>query len=383
MGLSTSRAHFATGAAEVYATYTRSSPPDEPAASTAVPPHASAKRRREDDGNSCDGKMNGVPRFELLGHVLGPGLGAERTRGAGGNGHMAGLDGDLDGDEDPSAELVPVVLTWSFGASAVHVTGEWSGWKGRTEMIRDGNNGFVVVLYLKAGRTYECKFIQDGNWSCNPNLPTKTDSHGNTNNVIDVDTVHAALVYGGGDDDAEAVGSSTLPVDVSGAQNPITARLAAAFSTGPPSPPSSYDQSFVDPATHGVDPPPQPDHCVRDGPARHKNPLTFPASSRSLIDHLYIDPAPAWPSAQPAYLYTAASPESSAYPPPQTLASAFSYKGKIIAATFILATQSSLHPLHPQTQQHQQHQQHSHPPSHEAQSQQSQYDVEVMPQFSI
>jgi len=82
--------------------------------------------------------------------------------------------------------LVPTRISISReGAAVVEIAGLDVGWGRRVPLERDAASGeFVLARGLPAG-SYQYKFIVDGEWLANPDLPT-VDDNGNINNVVDV-----------------------------------------------------------------------------------------------------------------------------------------------------------------------------------------------------
>lgn len=170
-------------------------------------------------------------------------------------------------------DLVPVVLTWNYGGKKVSVTGAWDGWRDKVPMSKDGAV-FILVLYLPCGHKYHYKYLVDENWQCNPSCATETDSEGNTNNTILVQRTEPEFdVADGDDEDVDRVDSVFGPGSLLGAY--------VGSVDGPPSPPSSYNQSVLKTDETSGHPLPLPDIMVpsREGPE---------AVSHVLVDHLFV-----------------------------------------------------------------------------------------------
>lgn len=88
---------------------------------------------------------------------------------------------DDDYDRDT---LIPTVFHWKFPGTLVYVAGAWDGWRRKAALYRNGRE-HLALLYLPMGE-FQCKFFVDDNWQCAPDLPTRTDEYGNTNNIIKV-----------------------------------------------------------------------------------------------------------------------------------------------------------------------------------------------------
>lgn len=222
-------------------------------------------------------------------------------------------------------DVVPVVVEWKFGGSAVAVAGAWDGWRAQTPLHRDAPSApFVAVLYLPLGGAFQFKYLVDGAWQCSPSVPTETDAAGNTNNMLTV-----------------------TPPDLDFAPDAVSP------STSPPrSPQATYDSVIPDAntaASRSSDPPHLPAAAGAD--------LPEPPSSRALIGHLALDggrarPAPMMSAAgrptrliptthqvaQQSALAEARSASDAAaagLPPPTTMAFAFRYKLKVVTAIYV------------------------------------------------
>lgn len=81
-------------------------------------------------------------------------------------------------------KLVPTVITWSHGGADVQVEGSFDRWTKRHTMQKSGKD-YTIVQLLPPG-VYQYKFIVDGQWRHDPNLPSMYDEMGNVNNVMEV-----------------------------------------------------------------------------------------------------------------------------------------------------------------------------------------------------
>lgn len=81
-------------------------------------------------------------------------------------------------------KLVPTVFVWSHGGQDVQLEGSFDNWTQRHAMQRSGKDATLVKL-LSPGM-YQYKFIVDGQWRHDPNLPCMYDNQGNINNVVEV-----------------------------------------------------------------------------------------------------------------------------------------------------------------------------------------------------
>ena len=76
---------------------------------------------------------------------------------------------------------------WKYGGKQVFLAGNFNNWNpAEIELVpADASCEYHhVKVELDPTRTWEFKFIVDGVWRCNLDIPTMTDIHGNTNNVI-------------------------------------------------------------------------------------------------------------------------------------------------------------------------------------------------------
>ena len=81
-------------------------------------------------------------------------------------------------------KLVPTVFLWTHGGTDVQLEGSFDNWTQTHSMQRSGKDATLVKL-LPPGM-YQYKFIVDGQWRHDPNLPCMYDNQGNINNVIEV-----------------------------------------------------------------------------------------------------------------------------------------------------------------------------------------------------
>jgi 5'-AMP-activated protein kinase regulatory beta subunit len=79
---------------------------------------------------------------------------------------------------------VPTVYLWAHGGAHVELEGSFDGWSARHALQRSGRD-FSLVKLLAPG-VYQYKFIVDGAWRHDPNLPSMYDDAGNVNNVVEV-----------------------------------------------------------------------------------------------------------------------------------------------------------------------------------------------------
>merc|ERR1719334_1674376 len=90
-----------------------------------------------------------------------------------------------------------VTIRWRGKGEEVRVAGEFSGWE-VVDMSKEGDGGtWAVKLNLGPGR-YMYKFVVDGEWIVNQDMPTVNDEQGNQNNLIEVEESDST----GGDSDS-------------------------------------------------------------------------------------------------------------------------------------------------------------------------------------
>ncbi|KAK4791405.1 hypothetical protein SAY86_031818 [Trapa natans] len=88
------------------------------------------------------------------------------------------------GESHPSEEVIPMIITWSFGGNDVAVEGSWDSWTSRKVLQRSGKD-HSILLVLPSG-IYHYRFIVDGEWRYVPDLPHIADDHGRICNILDV-----------------------------------------------------------------------------------------------------------------------------------------------------------------------------------------------------
>ncbi|KAK9279400.1 hypothetical protein L1049_013079 [Liquidambar formosana] len=112
----------------------------------------------------------------------------------------------------PLERGIPIMITWNYGGNDVAVEGSWDNWTVRKTLQISGKD-HSILLVLPSG-IYHYKFIVDGEWRYIPDLPFIADEMGHVCNLLDV---HDYV--------------------------PENLESVAEFES-PPSPDSSYSQSF-------------------------------------------------------------------------------------------------------------------------------------------
>ncbi|CAG8742981.1 4158_t:CDS:1, partial [Gigaspora rosea] len=78
------------------------------------------------------------------------------------------------------SNLVPVTFKWSHWGKHVQVAGSFDSpytpWNPIEMTKADGSSDFVITLTLKPNATYSYKFVVDGNWVLDHNVPSHPDS---------------------------------------------------------------------------------------------------------------------------------------------------------------------------------------------------------------
>ncbi|CAG8503165.1 1243_t:CDS:2 [Funneliformis caledonium] len=83
------------------------------------------------------------------------------------------------------SDILPFEFKWKHGGNDVTVTGDFDNWQCTHKMKYNPlSNDFVAVVDIDRTKQHEFKFVVDGMWQPNWDLPTQTDEHGNVNNVI-------------------------------------------------------------------------------------------------------------------------------------------------------------------------------------------------------
>ncbi|KAK7258320.1 hypothetical protein RIF29_23893 [Crotalaria pallida] len=157
--------------------------------------------------------------------------------------------------------LKSVKFTWNHPASNVAIAGSWDNWD-TTEPLQNAGQSFVIVKTLPLG-IYHYRFIVDGYWTHAPQFPSACDVSGLAYNILDLQ-----------DYIPETLGRLSDFED-------------------PPSPPSSYDNIFLDEGEFSKPPPelpPQRPVTIREDNSTSNGPL-FPRPTHLELNHLYIQKA--------------------------------------------------------------------------------------------
>uniref|UniRef100_A0A7N0UZX4 Association with the SNF1 complex (ASC) domain-containing protein n=1 Tax=Kalanchoe fedtschenkoi TaxID=63787 RepID=A0A7N0UZX4_KALFE len=162
---------------------------------------------------------------------------------------------------ESSEQVIPTMITWTYGGNNVAVEGSWDNWACRKTLQRSGKD-HSILLVLPSG-IYHYKFIVDGEWRHAPDLPSIADEMGRVCNLLDVhDYVPENL---------DSVAEFEFPA----------------------SPDSSYSQSYPPDEDYAKEPvivPPQL-HLTVVGEQKHLEELV-PSSEKPqhiMLNHLYIE----------------------------------------------------------------------------------------------
>ncbi|OIW04291.1 hypothetical protein TanjilG_00851 [Lupinus angustifolius] len=159
--------------------------------------------------------------------------------------------------------LKSVRMTWNYPATSVAIAGSWDNWESMEALQNaGGESSFVIVKTLPIG-IYHYRFIVDGYWTHAPHFPSAyvISCHA-YNNILDLQ------VYV-----QETLGRLSDLED-------------------PPSPPSSYNNIFLDEGELSKPPPdlpPQLPLTIREDPSTaSNNPFSHRPPTHVELNHLYI-----------------------------------------------------------------------------------------------
>lgn len=169
--------------------------------------------------------------------------------------------------------LVPTVFTWNYGGYSVYVAGAWDNWKSETPMYKNGNE-YIALVYIPIGE-HQFKFFIDDVWQCAPNMPTRTDEHGNTNNVITVEPKELEF-------------DSNTPLHAGSPPSPLSSYNQSAipeFSADPPTLPPHLESRVLKPLPDDI----SPSVRAMKQSAPHDGTPGETRKARPFISHVYID----------------------------------------------------------------------------------------------
>ncbi|KAK7299815.1 hypothetical protein RJT34_10643 [Clitoria ternatea] len=149
--------------------------------------------------------------------------------------------------------LKRVRITWNHAARHVDIAGSWNNWETTEPLQRVGQN-FVIVKTLPVG-IYHYRFIVDGYVTHAPEFPSASDDSGYGYNILDL--------------------QDYIPE--------IRARLLSNIED-PPSPPSSYDNTFLNEDEFSKPPPELPPQL----PVAIGHEPSSSSDTHLVLNHLYI-----------------------------------------------------------------------------------------------
>ena len=91
-----------------------------------------------------------------------------------------------EGKEDTNNVKINYLFIWREGGCHVKLTGSFSDWKIKFDMVKDHNDNLFKCQLPLDNKIYQFKFIVDNDWKCSDNYPIKEDNLGNINNFIDL-----------------------------------------------------------------------------------------------------------------------------------------------------------------------------------------------------
>ncbi|KAG9301935.1 hypothetical protein G9A89_020979 [Geosiphon pyriformis] len=87
--------------------------------------------------------------------------------------------------KNSSSTFTPIQFDWKHGGHEVFITGDFDNWQATHKMHKEPVSGyFVAVVPIDGTKQHQFKFVVDGHWCINLDLPTLRDQNGNDNNVI-------------------------------------------------------------------------------------------------------------------------------------------------------------------------------------------------------
>uniref|UniRef100_A0A1D1XRA8 5'-AMP-activated protein kinase subunit beta-1 n=1 Tax=Anthurium amnicola TaxID=1678845 RepID=A0A1D1XRA8_9ARAE len=83
------------------------------------------------------------------------------------------------------SDILPIKFCWKIDGQEVIITGDFDNWQATHKMdFNPVTKEFSAVIDINRNKQHEFKFIVDGDWRPNWDLPTRIDEHGNVNNII-------------------------------------------------------------------------------------------------------------------------------------------------------------------------------------------------------
>ena len=126
-----------------------------------------------------------------------------------------------------TSDMVDVTISWTGQAGEVKLAGEFNNWT--PEIIDKKDDGRWSKSMRLAPGKYSYKFVVDGDWKVNPDLPSAMDESGNTNNILEVEESDSSEEGSGGDSDSwEKVSLPEQQQPEQSKEDPMTSSTASA-----------------------------------------------------------------------------------------------------------------------------------------------------------
>lgn len=157
----------------------------------------------------------------------------------------------------PREKEIPVLIKWNYGGNSVLVEGSWDNWSSRKTLQRTGKDHSILIV-LPSG-VYQYRFIVDGRWRYVPELPSVPNDMGDFNNIVEV--------------------NEYVPDDL---------QSVSEFES-PPSPDSSYAQTYPVDEDFAKEPPSVPPHLQLTVLGAPKPDEAFVKPQHVVLNHLFIE----------------------------------------------------------------------------------------------
>lgn len=96
----------------------------------------------------------------------------------------AWMQGSIEYEDIFYEQGIPTMINWSYGGKDVCVEGSWDNWKTKKFLTKSGKD-FSIMKILPSG-VYQYRFIVDGEWRYDPEIPWVRDEMGNAYNILDL-----------------------------------------------------------------------------------------------------------------------------------------------------------------------------------------------------
>lgn len=81
---------------------------------------------------------------------------------------------------------IATLITWNYGGNQVEIEGSWDNWRTRELLQKTGKEIFREIVKVLPSGVYHYRFVADGQYRYDPNLPHEEDGRGNVFNVLDL-----------------------------------------------------------------------------------------------------------------------------------------------------------------------------------------------------